>query len=124
MSAAPAKVNIAAALAGIDDHWNPRIAAEVNGTHVKLVKFAGSFDWHSHAEEDELFLVISGTMRMKLRTGDIDVGPGEFIAIPRGTEHCPEALGGECAVMLIEPAETINTGDVVSEKTRTRLERL
>lgn len=124
MSGSPAKVNIAAALAGIDDHWNPRIAAEVGDTHIKLVKFAGSFDWHSHAEEDELFLVISGTLRMKLRSGDIDVGPGEFIAIAHGTEHCPEALGDECAVMLIEPASTINTGNVVTEKTRTELQRL
>jgi mannose-6-phosphate isomerase-like protein (cupin superfamily) len=124
MSTAPAKVNIAEALAGIDDHWNPRIAAEINGTHVKLVKFAGAFDWHSHAEEDELFLVIAGTLRMKLRSGDIDVGPGEFITIPHGTEHCPEAIGGECAVMLIEPASTINTGDVVTAKTRTELQRL
>lgn len=124
MSAAPAKVNIAEALAGIEDHWNPRIAAEVGDTHVKLVKFAGRFDWHSHAEEDELFLVISGTMRMHLRSGAVDVGPGEFITIPHGAEHCPEAIGGECSVMLIEPASTINTGDVVTEKTRMRLERL
>jgi len=124
VSAAPAKVNIAAALAGIGDHWNPRIAAEVNGTHVKLVKFAGRFDWHSHAEEDELFLVISGTMRMHLRSGAVDVGPGEFIMIPHGTEHCPEAIGGECAVMLIEPAATVNTGDTVTDRTRTELQRI
>ncbi len=124
MSAAPAKVNIAAALAGINDHWNPRIAAEVGDTQIKLVKFAGSFDWHSHADEDELFLVISGTMRMHLRTGDVDVGPGEFIAIPHGTEHCPEALDGECAVMLIEPAKTINTGDTITDRTRTKLQRI
>ncbi len=118
------KVNIAAALEPIHDHWRPRLAGDVNDCCVKLVKFAGSFDWHSHDAEDELFLVIAGTMRMKLHTGDIDVGPGEFLIVPRGTEHCPEALGGECSVMLIEPRTTVNTGNMVTEKTWTTLESI
>jgi mannose-6-phosphate isomerase-like protein (cupin superfamily) len=111
------KVNLAAAFATFSDHWNPRIAGEINDTAVKLVKFTGKFDWHHHEAEDELFLVISGTMRMGLRDGDIDVGPGEFIVVPRGTEHRPEAIGGECHVMLIEPKTTLNTGNVITEKT-------
>ena len=118
------KVNLAEAFSTFSDHWNPRIAGEINDTLVKLVKFNGQFDWHHHQIEDELFLVISGKMRMGLRTGDIDVGPGEFIVIPHGTEHRPEALNGECQVMLIEPSSTLNTGNVITEKTAIKLERL
>ncbi len=118
------KINLAQAFAGFADHWNPRIAGDVNDAQVKLVKFDGKFDWHHHEVEDELFLVVKGRMRMGLRTGDVDVGPGEFIIVPRGVEHCPEALDGECHVMLIEPGTTLNTGNVVTEKTVTTLERL
>ncbi len=124
IAVAPKVVDIAAALADIDDHWNPCVAAEVNGTHVKLVKFTGRFDWHSHTAEDELFLVLSGRLRMHLHSGAVDVEPGAFITIPFGTEHCPEAIDGECAVMLIEPASTINTGDRVTDRTRTELHRI
>ncbi len=118
------KINLADAFATFSDHWNPRVAGEVNNSLVKLVKFTGQFDWHHHEAEDELFLVISGTMRMGLRTGDVDVGEGEFIIVPHGVEHRPEAIGGECHVMLIEPATTLNTGNVVTEKTVRELERL
>ncbi len=118
------KVNLADAFATFSDHWNPRVAGEVNDSLVKLVKFSGQFDWHHHEVEDELFLVISGTMRMGLHTGDIDVGVGEFIIIPHGVEHRPEAVGGECQVMLIEPKTTLNTGNVVTEKTVRELEIL
>jgi mannose-6-phosphate isomerase-like protein (cupin superfamily) len=118
------KVNMAEALSRISDHWRPRIAGEVNDALVKLVKFEGEFDWHHHEVEDEMFLVISGTMRMGLRDGDVDVGPGEFIIVPHGVEHRPEALGGECHVMLIEPKGTVNTGNVVTEKTHIDLERI
>lgn len=110
------KVNLAEKFNSIADYWNPRIAGELNGQHVKLVKFSGAFEWHSHEKEDELFLVISGKMRMKLRSGDIDVLPGEFIVIPRGTEHCPEA-DEEVSVLLFEPAGTLNTGDKISSRT-------
>ncbi len=118
------KINLANAFATFSDHWNPRVAGEVNDSLVKLVKFTGQFDWHHHEAEDELFLVISGTMRMGLRTGDVDVGEGEFIIVPHGVEHRPEAIGGECHVMLIEPATTLNTGNVVTEKTVRELERI
>ena len=120
----PKKVVLADAFSRFSDHWNPRIAGEINDAHVKLVKFAGEFDWHHHEHEDELFLVIAGLMRMGLRTGDIDVGPGEFIIVPRGVEHRPAAIGGECQVMLLEPKTTVNTGNVVTEKTVTTLETL
>ncbi|WP_373489615.1 cupin domain-containing protein [Parasphingorhabdus sp.] len=118
------KVNLADAFSNFSEHWSPRIAGDVNDMQVKLVKFAGKFEWHHHEREDELFLVIKGTMRMGLRTGDVDVGEGEFIVIPRGVEHCPEALGGECHVLLLEPRTTLNTGNVITKKTARNLERI
>ena len=118
------KVNLAEAFATFSDHWNPRVAGEVNDISVKLVKFKGQFDWHHHEKEDELFLVVAGVMRMGFRDGDVDVGPGEFIIVPHGTEHRSEAINGECHVMLIEPKTTLNTGNVVTEKTVRELERL
>lgn len=118
------KVNLAAAFATFSDHWNPRVAGDINNFQVKLVKFEGKFDWHHHAAEDELFLVVAGRMKMGLRSGDVIVEPGEFIIVPHGTEHCPEAIDGECHVILLEPNSTLNTGNVETEKTRKALERL
>lgn len=118
------KVNLAEAFATFDDHWNPRVAGDINDFQVKLVKLDGKFDWHHHEVEDELFLVVAGRMKMGLRTGDVIVEPGEFIIVPHGTEHCPEALDGECHVLLLEPNSTLNTGNVRTEKTRGALERL
>ncbi|KQZ60625.1 mannose-6-phosphate isomerase [Sphingopyxis sp. Root1497] len=118
------KVNLAEAFASFHDHWNPRVAGDINNFQVKLVKFAGKFDWHHHDAEDELFLVVAGRMRMGLRDRDVIVEPGEFIIVPHGTEHCPEALDGECQVLLLEPGSTLNTGNVETEKTRLTLERL
>ncbi|MBD3745704.1 MAG: cupin domain-containing protein [Sphingopyxis terrae] len=118
------KVNLAAAFATFHDHWNPRVAGDINDFQVKLVKFEGKFDWHHHETEDELFLVVQGRMKMGLRGGDVIVGPGEFIIVPHGTEHCPEALDGECHVLLLEPGTTRNTGTVETDKTRHRLERI
>lgn len=120
----PQKVNLADAFASFSDHWSPKVAGDINDTQVKLVKFADKFDWHHHEREDELFLVVSGVMRMGLRTGDVDVGEGEFIIIPKGVEHCPEALGGECHVLLLEPVSTLNTGNVLTEKTVSNPDRL
>ena len=120
----PDKVNLAAAFATFHDHWNPRVAGDINDFQVKLVKFAGKFDWHHHEYEDELFLVVAGRMKMGLRTGDVIVEPGEFIIVPHGTEHCPEALDSECQVLLLEPNSTLNTGNVETEKTKKTLERL
>jgi mannose-6-phosphate isomerase-like protein (cupin superfamily) len=111
------KINLGDAFATFDDCWSPKIAGEINDAYLKLVKFQGAFDWHHHEREDELFLVISGRMRMGLRTGDVDVGPGELIVIPRGVEHRPEALTAECHVVLLEPKTTLNTGNVASGRT-------
>ena len=120
----PDKVNLADAFAKIPDAWNPRVAGDVNDFQVKLVKLDGKFDWHHHVIEDELFLVVAGRMKMAFRDRDVIVEPGEFIIVPHGTEHCPEALGGECHVLLLEPHSTLNTGNVETEKTRKTLERL
>lgn len=118
------KVNLADAFATFHDSWNPRVAGDINDFQVKLVKLDGKFDWHHHDVEDELFLVVAGRMKMGLRTGDVVVEPGEFIIVPHGTEHCPEALDGECHVLLLEPNSTRNTGNVETDRTRTTLERI
>lgn len=96
---------------------------EVNDSYVKLVKFTGEFVWHHHDEEDEMFLVVKGRMRMELRDGNVDVEEGEFIVIPRGVEHRPVA-DEEAHVMLFEPRSTLNTGNVQNERTLAELERL
>jgi mannose-6-phosphate isomerase-like protein (cupin superfamily) len=100
------KVNLADAFASFSDPWNPRLAGQVNDFHIKVVKLDGAFDWHHHETEDELFLVVAGRLRMGLREGDIELGPGEFIVVPHGVEHRPEALDGECQVVLVETART------------------
>lgn len=117
------KVNLREKFDAIGDHWNPRIVGELNGQYVKLVKFQGDFVWHHHDHEDEMFLVVKGRFCMKLRDGDVWLEEGEFIVIPKGVEHCPYAEE-ECEVMLFEPASTLNTGNVVNERTRDRLERM
>lgn len=117
------KVNLASKFGQITDHWNPRIAGELNGQHVKLVKFQGEFVWHQHEFEDELFFVVSGSFNMELRDRTIALSPGEFIIIPRGVEHRPVAEQ-EVQVLLFEPATTLNTGDQHNELTRTQLNRI
>ena len=118
------KVNLAEAFASFSDHWNPKVAGDVNDAQIKLAKFAGAFDWHRHEREDELFLVVEGRMRVGLRTGDIDLEPGEFIIVPAGTEHRPEALTDECHVVLMEPRTTLNTGNVENARTVRELGRV
>ncbi|SIR09028.1 cupin domain-containing protein [Pontibacter lucknowensis] len=118
------KVNLAEKFALIPDHWNPRIAGELNGQQVKLAKFKGAFDWHHHEHEDELFLVVKGSFDMEFRDRTVTVRPGEFLIVPRGVEHRPVAHD-EAEVLLFEPASTVNTGNLTdSERTRTNLERL
>lgn len=119
-----AKVNLAEGFARFQDSWNPRVAGAVNGTAIKLVKLDGKFDWHHHETEDELFLVVAGRLRMHLRDGPVDLDPGEFLIVPHGVEHCPEAIGGECQVMLVEPDTTLNTGNTVTDRTRDTLQAL
>jgi mannose-6-phosphate isomerase-like protein (cupin superfamily) len=119
-------VNLREKFAKIFDCWNPRRVAELNGQHVRLVKFQGEFTWHRHDREDEMFFVIEGEFTMRLRAehgGDRVVRTGEFIVIPRGVEHCPYAER-EVQVMLFEPANTLNTGDAVDPRTRRTLESL
>ncbi len=117
------KVNLTQAFARFSEHWSPKIAGELNGQMVKLVKFQGEFVWHQHELEDEMFLVIEGEFRMELRDRVIDLRAGEFLIVPRGVEHRPVAER-EVRVMLFEPATTLNTGDVRNERTVERLERL
>lgn len=117
------KVRIAEKLALFSDHWKPKIVAELNGQHVKLVKFMGPFVWHSHAEEDELFLVVKGRFRMEYRDREVWIEEGEFVVVPRGVEHRPVA-DEEVSVMLFEPAGTLNTGDQQSELTAAVLDRI
>lgn len=117
------KVDLAEGFARFDDHWNPRVAGELNGQMVKLVKFQGEFVWHSHAHEDELFLVVRGAFRMEFRDRTVELTAGQFLIVPRGVEHRPVAEH-EVHVLLFEPATTLNTGDVRESRTRDRLERL
>jgi mannose-6-phosphate isomerase-like protein (cupin superfamily) len=106
----PEKVNIADKLARFSDHFQPKIVGELNGQHVKLVKFQGEFVWHSHDAEDEMFLVLKGAFDMQFRDRTVRIGEGEFLVVPRGVEHCPKAEA-EVSLMLFEPAGTLNTGD-------------
>lgn len=110
------KVNLSERLSRIPDHWQPRIVGELNGQHVKLARLQGEFVWHHHEHEDELFLVLGGTLHMEFRDGVIEVEPGEFLIVPRGVEHRPVAPG-EVQVLLFEPAGTLNTGSADDPRT-------
>ena len=110
------KVNLRDKLSLFSAHWDPKIVGELNGQQVKLVKFLGEFVWHHHANEDELFLVVNGRFTMQFRDRDIALEAGEFLIVPRGVEHRPVATQ-EVHVLLFEPATTLNTGNVVSERT-------
>jgi mannose-6-phosphate isomerase-like protein (cupin superfamily) len=114
----PAKVSLAEKFALIQDHWHPRIAAQLNGQHVKLVKFQGEFVWHKHETEDELFLVVDGAFRMEFRDqAPVELSAGDLIVVPRGVEHRPVA-DNEVSVLLFEPAGTVNTGDAEDARRR------
>ena len=117
------KVNVAEKFASIPEAWKPRIAGELNGQMVKLGKFKGEFVWHHHENEDELFFVVKGRFRMELRDRNIWLEEGEFLVVPRGVEHRPVAEQ-EAWVLLFEPASTLNTGNVVNERTVPQLERV
>jgi mannose-6-phosphate isomerase-like protein (cupin superfamily) len=115
------KVNITEKLSLFKDHWNPRIVEELNGQYVKLVKFQGAFVWHKHEYEDELFLVLTGQFNMEFRDRTVEIKENEFIVVPRGIEHRPNAQN-EVSVLLFEPKNTLNTGDSKGKLTRTDLE--
>jgi mannose-6-phosphate isomerase-like protein (cupin superfamily) len=117
------KVNLTRAFATFADHWSPRVAADLNGQQLKLVKFQGAFDWHFHEHEDEMFLVHRGSFVMEFRDQRVELSEGEFLVVPRGVEHRPVAER-EVEVLLFEPASTLNTGNVHSEKTVSELKRI
>jgi mannose-6-phosphate isomerase-like protein (cupin superfamily) len=115
-------VNLAEKLAGFSEHWSPRIVGELNGQQVKLAKLHGEFVWHHHEHEDELFLVLKGTLLMRLRDREVTVREGEFLIVPRGVEHLPVAEE-EVHVLLFEPATTLNTGNLRNGRTIDELKR-
>jgi mannose-6-phosphate isomerase-like protein (cupin superfamily) len=117
------KVNIENKLSLFTEHWSPKIVGELNGQHVKLVKLKGEFVWHKHDNEDELFFVIKGVLKMEYRDRTIIVNENEFLIVPKGVEHKPVA-DDEVSVMLFEPATTSNTGDTKSELTKHILESI
>jgi mannose-6-phosphate isomerase-like protein (cupin superfamily) len=123
MMGAMNKVNLAEKLALFSDYWSPKVVGELNGQQVKLVKFKGPFTWHHHDAEDEMFLVVKGRFRMELRDRYVELAEGEFLVVPKGVEHRPVA-DDEVHVLLFEPATTLNTGNVVNERTVRALERL
>jgi mannose-6-phosphate isomerase-like protein (cupin superfamily) len=110
------KVNLQEALSQFDDLWRPKIIADLNDYKVQLVKVQGEWVWHKHDDTDELFLVIVGRLTMQMREGDVELGPGDLLVVPRGVEHCPRA-SEVCQLLLIEPFGTLNTGDVGGART-------
>ncbi|GGM11008.1 cupin domain-containing protein [Deinococcus aerophilus] len=120
----PATVNLPEKFGQFTERWQPRIVAELNGQHVKIARIAGEFEWHAHEQEDELFMVVRGVLRLKFRDGEAVVNEGELIVVPRGVEHLPVAETEETWIMMFEPAGTLNTGNVVSERTVSELQRL
>ncbi len=117
------KINLAQKLSLFSDYWNPRIVGELNGQHVKLVKLNGEFVWHKHDDEDELFLVIDGNLKIEFRDKIVHLAPNEFLIVPKGIEHRPVA-DEEVSVLLFEPASTLNTGDTKGGLTRETLEKI
>jgi mannose-6-phosphate isomerase-like protein (cupin superfamily) len=117
------KVNLAEKFSRIHEFWKPYIAAELNGQLVKLDKLKGEFLWHHHEQEDEMFLVVKGRFRIEFRQKIVWLEEGEFIVVPRGVEHRPVA-DEEAWILLFEPASTLNTGNVVNERTLSELEKV
>lgn len=109
-------LNLADKLSLIDEHWSPRVVAELNDYQFKLVKLQGEFVWHSHADTDEAFLVLAGEMKIEFRDGVVSLGPGELFVVPRGVEHRPVAAQ-ECQLMLLEPRGVVNTGEAGGDLT-------
>ncbi len=119
----PEKVNLQQKLASFSESYSPKIVGELNQQYVKLVKFDGPFTWHHHENEDELFLVLKGRIRIELRGGEVELGEGEFYIVPKGVEHRPVA-DEEAHILLFEPAATLNTGNVRDDFTLERLDRI
>lgn len=117
------KINIAEKLSLFSDHWNPRIIGELNGQQVKAVKLKGEFVFHQHEQEDEMFLIVKGTLKMEFRDRTEILTQGEFIIVPHGVEHKPVA-DEEVELLLFEPASTLNTGNIENERTKKHLEKI
>ena len=117
------KINLAEKFNLFTEHWSPKIVGELNGQHVKLVKFKGPFVWHHHEDEDELFLVVKGSFTMEFRDKNIEMKEGEFLIVPCGIEHRPNAEQ-EVEVLLFEPASTLNTGNTEGELTKKKLDSI
>jgi mannose-6-phosphate isomerase-like protein (cupin superfamily) len=117
------KVNLADKLARFSAHWQPKIVGELNGQQVKVAKLLGEFVWHAHDHEDEMFLVLAGSLEMQFRDRTVTLREGEFLIVPRGVEHCPRA-DEEVHVLLFEPAGTVNTGTAGGMRTVQDPERL
>jgi mannose-6-phosphate isomerase-like protein (cupin superfamily) len=117
------KVNLVEKFSRFNTQWDPKVAGELNGQMVKLVKFQGSFVWHHHDHEDEMFLVVKGRFRMEFRDRNVELNEGEFLIVPRGVEHRPVA-DEEAHVLLFEPDTTLNTGNVRNERTKERLDKI
>jgi mannose-6-phosphate isomerase-like protein (cupin superfamily) len=117
------KVNLLQKFNLVTEYWSPKIVGELNDSCVKVVKLKGEFIWHHHEHEDELFLVVKGTLRIRFRDRDILLQEGEFLVVPKGVEHLPIAEE-EAYVLLLEPKSTLNTGDVKNERTIAELERI
>ena len=120
----PETVNVREKFGLFTERWSPKIIAELNGQQVKIARISGEFEWHAHEHEDELFMVIRGVLQLKFRDGERVVGEGELIVVPRGVEHLPVAQTEETWIMMFEPAGTLNTGNVVSERTVSELKHL
>lgn len=117
------KVNLLEKFKLVSDFWNPKIVGELNDSFVKVVKLKGEFVWHHHQQEDELFLVVKGSLLMRFRDRDVRIEEGEFLVVPRGVEHLPIAQE-EVHVVLFEPKSTLNTGNLKNERTVAQLERI
>ena len=120
---APTPINLDEKLAAFSDHWNPRIVGRCNGNEVRIAKVEGEFTWHSHADSDELFMVLSGDFGIEFRDGMVRLAPGELIVVPKGVEHRPVA-NGECELLLLDAEGEPNTGASPSEFTRLKLETI
>ena len=117
------KVNIEEKFNLFDDYWSPKLVGEINDAHVKAVKLKGEFVWHHHEHEDEMFLVVKGSLVIRFRDRDVRLDAGEFLIVPRGVEHMPIAEE-EAHVLFFEPKSTLNTGNVQSERTVEHLRRV
>ena len=111
------------AAAALTDYWSPRVVGEVDDSYIKVAKVLGTFGWHSHGDEDEMFLILTGQLRIEMEAGAVELAEGEMFVVPRGVRHNPVAAQ-ECCLMLIERKSTLHTGDVVTARTRSLAEQL